>query len=302
MLSEKEIATLKDALLTSQRPFFFFHDDPDGLASFLLFYRFIREGRGSVVKAYPQITQGFVKKVEDYGPDKMFILDIAMVDQEFIDAIKVPIFWVDHHTPQERDNIKYFNPRVTKKLNIPTPVLCYQVVQQDLWIATIGAIGDWYFPEYAEEFKKKYPDILPKEVNTVEDALLNTKAGILIKLFSFNLKGSMSEVNTSIKVLTRIESPYEILNQETPAGKLLWKKYEKINAEYEKLWERALKSKTDDLFIVFTYQEDTLSLTKDLANELIARFPDKIIILGREREDEVRCSLRAGVKVRLDLR
>ncbi|MBI4141280.1 DHH family phosphoesterase, partial [Candidatus Woesearchaeota archaeon] len=45
---------------------------------------------------------------------------------------------------------------------------------------------------------------------------------------------------------------------------------------------------------VFTYSDDELSLTKDVANELLYRFPDKIIILGRERSGEVRCSLRSA--------
>ena len=230
MISDKEIAEIHKELHTTENPFIFFHDDPDGLASFLLFYRKIKKGRGMPLKAFPRITADHAQKVENYGADKVFILDIALVDQEFIDAVGVPKIWIDHHAPQKRENIKYYNPRVTTGDNIPTPALCYPIVKQDLWIATVGAIGDWYYPPYAEDFKKQYPDLLPKEITTVEEALFNSKVGTLVKLFSFNLKGSTQEVNTAVKVLTRIKTPYEILNQETPAGKLLYKKYQKINS------------------------------------------------------------------------
>ncbi len=51
MLTEKEIAAIRDGLETAKNPLFFFHDDPDGLASALLLYRKINEGRLVRVKA-----------------------------------------------------------------------------------------------------------------------------------------------------------------------------------------------------------------------------------------------------------
>jgi len=293
MISDKEIQEIRKELLSAKKPFIFFHDDPDGLASFLLCYRKIKKGRGMTLKAFPQLKVEHAEKVDSFGADKVFILDIAMADQEFLDAIAVPKIWVDHHDPQQRENVKYFNPRVTTGDNIPTPALIYPVVEQDLWIATVGAVGDWYYPPFAEEFKKQYPDLLPENIKTVEDALFNSEVGKLVKVFSFNLKGSTQEFNTSIKILTRIQTPYEILNQETPAGKFLYKKYEKINKVYEKMFDKIKKSATDDRLLVHTYESDQLSLTKDLANELLYHFKNKVIILGREKDDEVRCSLRA---------
>ena len=83
-----------------------------------------------------------------------------------------------------------------------------------------------------------------------------------------------------MKILTRIETPYEILNQETPKGKFVYKKYEKINITYEELKERVLKQESKGKILVFTYTEDKLSLTKDLSNELLYMFPNNIIILS----------------------
>lgn len=302
MLTPKEVATIKEELLSCQRPLFIFHDDPDGLASFLLCYRFVKEGRGIPVKAYPRITvEPYARKVEEYGADKVFVLDVAMMDQEFIDAVKVPVIWVDHHAVLERDNVKYFNPQ-KRGVNIPTPALIWQVIgedrPQDLWIATTGAIGDWYFPDFAAEFQQAFSELLPKTCSTVEEALFNTKVGTLVKVFSFNLKGPISEVTQSVKVLTRIDDPYEILEQRSPKGKLLWKKYLQVNAVYEDMMAKALKHDTKEPIFVYTYSDDQLSLTKDLSNEILYKL-NKVIIVGREKSGEVRCSLRAPGKTKL---
>lgn len=302
MLTEKEVAQVREELLSCKRPLFFYHDDPDGLASFLLCYRFLGEGRGLPVKAYPRITvETFARKVEEFGADKVFVLDVAMVDQEFIDEVKVPVVWVDHHDPLKRDRVKYFNPRV-RGVNIPTPVLIWQVMgedrPQDLWLAVTGAVGDWYLPPFAAEFQRAYMDLLPPDCPSVEEALFNSRLGTLVKVFSFNLKGSMGEVLKAVKVLSRIEDPYEILEQRSPKGKFLWKRFEKINKVYEEFLENALKHDTDDGVFVFTYAGDRLSLTKDVANELLYKLK-KVIVVGRRKSGEVRCSLRSppGVSV-----
>lgn len=302
MLTEKEVGQLRDELLSCKRPLFFYHDDPDGLASFLLCYRFIGEGRGLPVKAYPRITVDlFARKVADFDPDRVFVLDVAMMDQEFIDEVKVPIVWVDHHDPLKRDRVKYFNPRL-RGINVPTPVLIWQVMgedrPQDLWIATTGAVGDWFLPDFAKEFRNEYPELLPEECETVEDALFNSRLGILVKVFSFNLKGPVGDALKAVKVLSRIEDPYEILEQRTSKGKFLWKRFESINKLYEKCLSDALAADSDDGLFVFTYSDDKLSLTKDVANEILYKLK-KVVVVGRERSGEMRCSLRAPANVNL---
>jgi len=118
----------------------------------------------------------------------------------------------------------------------------------------------------------------------------------LIRIFSFVLKGKTEEVNKSIKVLTRIESPYEILNQETAQGRFIYKRYEQVNKLYEPLVKDALKAaeKTMDKLFLFTYKDDKTSFTSDLANEATYKFPDKIIFIAREKNDEMKCSLRSS--------
>jgi len=298
MLPEKQIKEIREELQNCKRPLFFFDDDADGLSSFLLLYRYAREGRGVVIKTNPNIDNKFLKKVEEYQPDKIFVLDVAEVEQDFIDKVKVPIIWIDHHGPYERNgNIKYFNPRLVKKnLFLPTTRICYEVVKQDLWIAMVGCIGDYHMPDFIDKFKKKYGDLVG-DANNLEDIYFNTKFGKLIDVFSFILKGKTSDAVRHIRVLTRIKEPYEILNEETAQGRFIFKKYKKLNEEYEKLLKEALKEKPKQGFLIFIYPDSKMSFTSELSNELMYKFPDKVVIVGREKNGEMKMSIRTKHKI-----
>lgn len=295
-IKEEDLKKIRKELEESTRPLYFFDDDPDGLSSFLLFYRFSKEGKGIVVKATPELTTMFSPKVAEYEPDKIFILDKPDVNQDFIDNAKTKIIWLDHHEPKKRQNVSYFNPRIDDDHdNRPTSYWCYKVVEQDMWIALVGIIGDWFIPEFAGKFSEKYPDLLPPEINKPEDALYKSEMGRLSRIFSFILKGKSSDALACVKVLTRINSPYEILRQETPAGKFIYKKYQNVSQEYDTLFTAAKKlGERNSPFLVYTYTENRMSFTGDLSNELLFSFPDKIIIVGREKGGEMKCSLRSA--------
>jgi len=298
MLKPSHIKKIKDALIHCQKPIYFFDDDPDGLSSFLLFYREKREGKAVPIKKRPHLTPDFVRKVEEYGADRGFIFDIALVDQEFIDKAKIPLIWIDHHgNADPTGNIQYFNPRKWGE-NTPTSVMCYQVMKKDLWIAAVGGVGDWTIPYFFEEFRKKYPGLVGKKKYTNPgEVMFTTDLGVLIKVFSFIMKGSTSEAMNAIKVLSRIDSPYEILNQTTSKGKFIWKKYQKINEQYVNLKKKAMKSyKKDDKLFKHIFTDEKISLTKDLSNDLLYNHPDKIIILGRDSNGSVKMSLRSSKK------
>ena len=65
---------------------------------------------------------------------------------------------------------------------------------------------------------------------------------------------------------------------------------------YEPLLKDVLKTaeKIKDKLVVFAYKDDKTSFTSDLSNEAIYRFPDKIILIAREKNDEMKCSLRSS--------
>ena len=298
MLTEKEYEQIRSELESSERPLFLFHDDPDGLTSFLLLYKTVNRGNGMMVKSVPRVDDRFLKAGTDPVYDKIFIADIAIVEQDFIDQAKKPIIWIDHHPPLKRTGVKYFNPRSTDmKDNYPASYLCYKVNRnpENLWIAMTGIVGDWMVPEFAEEFAEKYPDLWGENIKTPEQALYQTKLGVLVKVFSFIQKGPAPEGMKYIKTLTRIKDPYEILEQKTPAGKYLYKKFEKINKEYEKSLEFAKKTADRTNFIICIYKAES-GYSGEIANEMLHLNPDKIIIIGREKDGEVRMSLRGKGK------
>jgi len=295
MLTDAEVAKIKDELVTSKHPFFIFDDDPDGLCSFLLLYRFLKEGKGMVLKARPLVTENIVAKVQEYGADKTFILDLANVEQGFLDNVGTPVVWIDHHALQEEQKgVLYFNPKKNDKA-CPTTFMAYQVVKEDLWLAAAGCVGDWFLPDFLEEVKEKYPGLITREYKSPPDILYHTPLGTLIRALSFNLKGSVREAMKSVKILTRIEHPDEILKQTTPQGKFIWKRYEEVNKKYQAVKEQALKDgKSDGHLFVFTYSSDDMSVTSDLSNELMTLFPEKVVILARDKSGQMKCSLRSS--------
>ncbi|MBT4824081.1 DHH family phosphoesterase [Candidatus Woesearchaeota archaeon] len=301
MASKRDELLLKirQELDNCTRPLFFFDDDPDGLSSFLQLYRYKEAGKGVVVKIHPVLDEKFLRAVKDYGPDKIFILDIPKVSESFLQKLNLPIVYIDHHNifEHKQDNLIYFNPHVfDAKDERCVSYWCHKIVNQkdDLWIAMVGCVGDWFLPEFKNEFAEKYPDLLDAKVNKPEDALFGSKLGKLIRIFSFILKGQHKDVVASIKVLTRIKSPHEILNQETSQGRFVYKRFVAINKYYEELINSIGEKNINGNVLEFMYTEKQWSFTSDLSNELLYKFPDKVIMVCREKSGEFKCSLRSS--------
>ena len=300
-LSKKQIEEIRIHLDECKNPLFLFDDDQDGLCSFLQLYRYKREGKGFIVKTVPKIDISFVQKAKNYNPDKIFILDMAIVEQEFLDEVNVSVIWIDHHQPLQREKVHYYNPRNAKPHeNFPTSYLCHQIVEQDHWIAAVGCVADWVIPEFLDDVKKEFPDLINSKSKNPGDIIYNTQLGHLIRIISFVLKGKSEDVSKCIKIMTRIKSPYEILNKETPEGKFLYKRFEAMNKLYEPLLDDAInEAKNSGKIALFKYYDGKMSFTSDLGNELIYKFPDKIIIIAREKNGDMKCSLRSS---KIDLR
>ena len=296
MLTDQQIQEIREHLEKSKNPLFFFDDDPDGLVAFLLLKKKVKRGKGGCVKASPMSESIYLTKIRENKPDRVFILDRPVLNQELIDKIKVPIVWIDHHTPLQRENVNYFNPmKGDKPDNRPTSYWCYRVVLENLWVALIGIIGDWYVPEFMDKFEYKE---LIEGADNPPDILFKSRFGILVKVYSFVLKGQTSDVKKSIKILSEIESPYEILDQTTERGKFIWKRFEKINKEYENLLNKAFEIPVEDSLYLFKYPSTKMSFTGALANELLCKVDAKLIIIAREKGEDVRLSLRSSkVKV-----
>lgn len=303
MLTPKQISFLREELKTAKNPLFIHDDDADGLASFLLLYKLNREGRNFILKTTSKLDASFVEKAKNYDPDKIFILDVPVVEQEFIDQIKMPVFWLDHHQPLERGNIYYCNPRLKEpQLYEPTTIMAWQVSQQpeDLWIAVVGCLGDYYLPDFLDQFIQGYPQWIARK-GELSQIAFGEPVHKLVRLFNFLLKGPTSEIRKSVKVLSRINSPDEIFSQETSQGRFLYKRFTKIDEKYESLLEEAKKRASRSKLFIFYYTEQQWSFTASLANELSYLYPGKVIIIARKKSEEMKCSLRARENISIPL-
>ena len=293
MISLKQI---KAYLEKSLNPLIFFDDDADGLSSFLLIRKFLDKGKGVAVK-HNILDDSYLKSIEYYNPDLILVLDKHGISQDFVDKVNNPILWIDHHPIEEVKGVKHFNPKYfDPKDNRPTSYWCYEITKENLWIAAIGIVADWCL-EHHQEFIKTYKGLSNPEFNDPPDVLFNTKLGLLAKLFTFILTGKTQDSKKCINILTKINDPYEILERTTPRGKYLWKRFEKLNKEYERILNDASKnSLIYKNILVYTYYIKDASYTGVLANELIYKHPDKVIIIAREKEDKMRLSIRSNYK------
>ncbi|MDO8656258.1 MAG: DHH family phosphoesterase [Nanoarchaeota archaeon] len=299
MLTQKQIDFLREELKTAKNPLFIHDDDADGLCAFQLLYRINREGKGIPLKTSSTLDVRLLRKVQEINPDKIFVLDIPIVDQEFIDKVNVPIFWIDHHPPLERNKVHYFNPRIADpNAYVPTTRMAWQISQNpdDLWIATAGCLADYHLPDFIDEFSRKYPEWVPEKAD-LPTTIFKHPISKLIRFFFFIQKGPNDDVHKSLKILLKIKSPAEIFNQETSAGKFLYKRFVYINQKYESLLEQAKKSVTDSTLFIFYYTEDQWSFTANVANELTSLYPQKIVIIARRKSGEMKCSIRAQTPI-----
>ena len=294
MIPEAKLREVYSYLKNAQNPVIFFDDDPDGLCSFLIFKKLNDNAHGIAIKSSPTLDVPYLKKVEELSPDIIFVVDKPIISQDFIDGVHVPLIWLDHHPVVERKGVHYYNPRIEDKNdNSPISYWTYKVTKdpESMWISTTGSIADWYIPEFFQDFKSRYPGLIDNQ-KTPDKIIFESKFGELIRIFSFLLKGKTMDIRRNVSILSKIRDPYEILEQKTSRGRFLYKQYLSIKKQYDSLLEQALKVKADKI-LLFIYPGARMSFTSELSNELLYRYPDKLIIVGREKGEEVKLSFRS---------
>jgi len=297
------LATIRSLLKKSNNILYFYDDDPDGLVSYLLLKRGFGKGTGVIIRVRGlslNEEELYLRKISEHNPDLVVFLDKPTLNQDVFDKISVKKIWIDHHDVVDVKGVYYYNPRIkNKRDNKPTSYICYKITRKDLWLGAVGSVADWSLALF-KEFKKRYPDLVDGKLFKnikADDVLYNTKLGELVRIFSFILKGKTSEVKNNIEMLARINDPYEILDKKTENGRVLFESAEKINKKYELLLKRALDEvrKNKGKIAAFRYASDEVSFTSDLANELIHRYPKKIIAVSRIKDEMIRISLRTSL-------
>jgi len=303
MLNESQINEIKEHLEKAQNPLFFFDNDNDGLMSFLLLRRFIDRGKGIAVKGSHNLSKTYYKRVKELKPDYIFILDIPAAEQEFLEMAEkdcLPVVWIDHHNVSigtevpvtSYPSFSYYNTYHNDKTYEPVSYLCYKITnqKQDIWLAVIGSISDYYLPDFYNEFEKKYPELSKKNPKTPFDVFYDSEIGRISRILDFSLKDTTTNVVNLMKFMMKVKGPMDILEENT-ATKQILKRYNEINEKYQKILKKARKV-VGSKMIYFQYGGD-LSLSADLANQLTHEFPDKVVIVIYLSKDVANISLRA---------
>jgi single-stranded DNA-specific DHH superfamily exonuclease len=300
------IEQIREKLDNCKNPLIFYDDDADGVCSFLLIYKYLDKGNGVIIKSSPEIkADKYLPKIKEYNPDLVIILDKPLAEKEFLEGIKCDAIWLDHHAPVNptQENIFYYNPVNLNEFE-PTSGICWKIVKdknpKDVWIALTGITGDWHYDENTKkEFLKLFPKFIDSKLDKAPDILFNSQIGKLVKVITFNLKGKLSDVKTSLKILTRIEHPDEILLEKSPAGKLIYKKFKQIEVFYDKIKTKTIESANDTAFLIAINPQPKYSFSSELSNEILYLFPKKIVIVGRTSSGETKCSIRTSLEIDL---
>ena len=300
MLTQKEILEFRELLNTAQNPLFLFDNDTDGLSAFLLLRRLAGKGKGVVIKSFPDLNESYTRKLYEFNPDYVFVLDKPLIAKEFIDtalSLGIKVVWLDHHPLQEHEGVFYFNPLASEPAtNEPTSYWAYQIAgrKNDAWLAMLGCIGDWFLPEFSQEFHKQYQDIF-SDVKTAAQALYETPLGKIAKILSFALKDRTTNVVRMIKFLIEVKDLHELLDENSKT-RTMYKRFREINGKYSKLLEKA-KSFAKGKLLFFQYSGD-LSISGELANELFYNFPDKTVAIAYIKGSDAQISLRSKQDIR----
>ncbi|MCX8193983.1 MAG: DHH family phosphoesterase [Candidatus Pacearchaeota archaeon] len=299
MIKQEQIKQIREFLEKAQNPLFFFDNDVDGLASFLLLRRFCDKGKGIVIKSFPDLSTAYIRKIEEFKPDYIFVLDKPLIEKGFREAAQqfgIPLIWIDHHPIPEyayEDNIHYFNPLTEGKLNEPVSYICYKIAgkKEDEWIAMIGCLSDWFVPDFAENFVKEYPELL-SQIKSPAKALYETELGKIIKILSFALKDRTSNVVKMVKNLLIVKNPRELLDITSPKIISIHRRFNQINRRYEKILNKAKEIARNHKRLIFFQYGGDLSLSSEISNELIYFFPDRVVVVAYIKGTKANVSVR----------
>lgn len=315
MINEEQIIKIRKLLDNAETPVIFFDDDPDGLCSFSLIYRYLGKGHGVIVKNSPCVTKDiYAKKAKEYDPDLIIILDKPKVSDDFIEEFSCPIIWIDHHEVQEPkySHVTYVNPLQNSEITSPTTYQVWKIIEEkqkeknycDLWMAITGIAGDWFLPgeELLKLAKKKWPKLVPKQYEIAPDLMFIKGSGVgkIIKTIRFNLKGKMKDVQKAFKIFTRIEDPAEILEQTTSQGNYLYKNFRVVNEAYMGLLKDAMSMRDDSQFLIAILHQEKYSFSSELSNEVFYKNPEKIVVVGRSSSGYTKGSLRTSFDINLN--
>lgn len=300
MLTKEQLQEIREHLNNAQNPVFFFDNDQDGLCSFLLLQKYLGRGKGFPIKTSPALTKDYLRKVDEFNSDYVFVLDKPEISEDFVIEIEkrnIPIIWIDHHeiSPEKISKyVNYYNPLFNKdKKSEPVTYICYNITKrkEDMWIAVAGCISDNLVPEFYEDFIKDFPELCKKD-DEAFNIFYESEIGKIARILGFGLKDKISNVISMVKFLISCKSPYDFL-EENNKNKFIFKRFYEIDKKYKKILEKAKKFANSEKLLFFKYAGDT-SMSSDIANALKYIYPNKFIVVAYTKGIKVNISARGN--------
>lgn len=308
---ENKFKSIREILTSRNNPLYFFDNDVDGLASFLLLRKYTGKGKAVAIKSFPELSLAYTRKVNELMPDCVFVLDKPQIAKGFLEWMKQKgywLIWIDHHQDStsffeynHEENFIFVNPTLEIGINKPATYWVYELIKcpKDLdWIAALGCIGDWWVPEFIGEVYKKYKDLFEIPESEIRDAgklIYETSFGKLVLLLNFGLKDTTTNVIRMTKFLSGVRSPYEIL-EPSEKNKSIHKRFMQINKAYQKLLDKAKGFSRHD--VLFFQYGGNLSISAELSNALTYLYPNKIIVVAHLKGDRAKISIRSKYNIR----
>ncbi|MEK6858782.1 MAG: DHH family phosphoesterase [Nanoarchaeota archaeon] len=287
MLTNAQLADLRERLERSQNPIFIYDNDADGLCSYVLLRRFLGRGKGMAVRTHPDIDAGYARKALSLGADLVIVLDCPFLGDAFVEELvkaSIPLLWIDHHVVDSphyaHAHVTSFNPaRSTKPSAEPVTYWCYKTTQrtEDMWIALMGCVADHYLPSFAQTFGNVYPEFWKQGIRKPFEAYYDSELGTLARALGFGLKDSVSHVVYLQNFLIGCSSP-QLMLAELSSTSSFAETYVRLKKRYDALIAEALASPYDT--VVFYQYSGTLSISSELANELSYRFPKQYTVVA----------------------
>lgn len=295
MLSLKQLKEIQEHLDKAQNPLFLFDNDVDGLCSAVILLRASGKGKAIAIKSFPGLDASYLKRVDELNSDYIFILDKAEIELEFLEGISergLPTVCIDHHPmqiPKEKMSLmNYYSS--AENGGEPTTFLAHMVYErkEDEWLAMIGCIGDVYKPFFAKSFAKENPELFNNAL-TPFDAMYMTEIGKITTMLNFGLKDTTTNVLSLIKLLTKANNVYDIL-EENPKTKQLHYQYKKLNEVLLKQIEKGNKNAGKNL-VYLEYSGET-SMSSEVSNRLMFDNPEKNVVVVFRKQDSTSVSIR----------
>ncbi len=276
MLSRDQVKAVQQRLDEVTRRLYFFDNDVDGLASFLLLNSQWPAIDFQCLLSGPSDEELYFTKLQETGFQLAVILDRPMVSERVIQALE-QVLWIDHHPPVTAYGAQYVNPR-KENGNIPTACLAQALLPntnpQTLLLSALGAAWDYYLPSHFTKLREQFPSLIDTNSTNLDIIHFDSQFGYLLRLLTFLLTGKKSEIHSNIERLRRIEDIRTVFTDTS-----LQQHYQEKERKYEQLITQAQEEALamNDALLVFTYAAHD-SYTGYLANHLRYLFGKTVVV------------------------